>query len=125
MTKANIELPNGTKITVEGTPEDVSKTIRLMQGEKVETAKKHVNTPKKKEKKESYSGTSGGIRLLINEGFLDSPKLAKEIQAEMIRQGYHYSISSISKLLSVNFMKKTKQITRMKEDNKWKYVVRK
>jgi len=42
----------------------------------------------------------------------------------MIRQGYHYPTSTISKLLSVNFMKNSKTVTRVKEDKKWKYVIR-
>ncbi len=126
MTKANIELPNGTRITVEGTPEEVSKAIRLLQGNvgTIKTSKSDTSS-KKEVKRKSYSGASGGISLLLDEKFLDSPKSVKEIETEMIRQGYHYPQSTISKLLAVNFMRNSKKITRIKEDKKWKYVIRK
>jgi len=72
MTKAKMELSNGTKIIIEGTSEEVSKTIQLMQGTTNPTNKKRTDSPLKKEtKKKSYSGPSGGIKLLIDEGFFD------------------------------------------------------
>lgn len=48
MTKANMELPNGTKITIEGTPEEVSKAIQLMQGTAKSTNKKKSRPKKEK-----------------------------------------------------------------------------
>ncbi|MFH1774528.1 MAG: hypothetical protein ABH874_06180 [Methanobacteriota archaeon] len=72
-----------------------------------------------------YTGLSGGIRLLIDNGFLNTPKSVNEIQNELTREGYHYPSKSTDKLLSVNFMQKKKILTRVKEGNGWKYVVRK
>ncbi len=81
--------------------------------------------PQKKDVKDNYSGLSGGIRLLIQEKILDSPKSTKEIEDELKRNGYHYPAKSIAKLLSVNFMKKSRILTRIKIDKKWKYCIRK
>ena len=80
---------------------------------------------KKSITKENYVGLAGGIRLLIDEGFLNQPKFLNEISTELKRQGYHYSNKSVSKALSIDFMKKWQLITRMKENKNWKYVVRK
>jgi len=74
---------------------------------------------------DDYSGLNGGIRLLIKNDFLDKPKSLKEIQNELKRENYHYSISAVAKALSVYFTKNKKILTRFKEGKIWKYVVRK
>lgn len=79
----------------------------------------------KKEEKKAYKGLAGGIRMLIDEGFMDSPKLVKEIHEELKRQGFHYPQPSLSKLLSINFMKNKRILTRISEGKNWKYVIRK
>jgi hypothetical protein len=79
-------------------------------------------TPKKEQE---FKGLSGGIQFLISKGFLDTPKSVKEIQEELRKEGYHYPYESIGKLLSVDFMSKRKILTRVKENNVWKYVIRK
>jgi hypothetical protein len=79
----------------------------------------------KPEGKQEFKGLSGGIKYLISKGFLSTPKSVKEIQEEMKKEGYHYRYQSISKLLSVDFMKKRKVLTRIKENGIWKYVIRK
>lgn len=77
--------------------------------------------------KETYKGLNGGIRLLIKNGFLDSPKSLKKITEELKRLGYHYSKKSISKALLVDFMKKWHILTRVngRKGKFWKYVVKK
>jgi len=72
-----------------------------------------------------YKGLTGGIRFLVDNGFLKEPKTANEIMNELKREGYHHSISSISKLLSVNFTNNWKILNRIKEGDYWKYVLRK
>jgi len=75
--------------------------------------------------KPEFKGLSGGIEYLISKGFLDIPKSVKGIQDELKKEGYHYPYESLNKILSVDFMSKRKVLTRIKEDNVWKYVVRK
>ena len=72
-----------------------------------------------------YKGLGGGISFLIDNGFLNEPKAANVIMEELKREGYHHSISSISKMLSVNFTKNKKILNRIKEADSWKYVLRK
>jgi hypothetical protein len=74
---------------------------------------------------QEFKGLSGGIEYLISKGVLDTPKSVKEIQEELRKEKYHYPYDSVSKLLSVDFMKRQKIVTRIKENNVWKYVVRK
>jgi hypothetical protein len=79
----------------------------------------------KPKEKQEFKGLSGGIQLLISKGCVDTPKSVREIQDELKKEGYHYSFESITKLLSVDFMAKRKILTRVREDNVWKYAVRK
>lgn len=71
-----------------------------------------------------YNGVSGGIRLLIDNGFLDTPKFVSEIVDEMKREGYYHDMPSIDSALRKSFLK-NKILQRIKEENKWKYVIRK
>ena len=80
---------------------------------------------KKQESTKDYKGLSGGIRFLIDNNFLNEPKTASEIMAELKREGYHHSLASISKMLSVNYTKNKKILNRIKEKKVWKYVLRK
>lgn len=76
-------------------------------------------------KKPEFKGLSGGIQHLISKGFLNTPKSVKEIQEELRKEGYHYPYESVNKILYVNFMTKQKLLTRIKENDVWKYVIRK
>lgn len=78
-----------------------------------------------KKSKGGFQGLSGGIRLLLKNGFLNEPKSVKEIYEELAREGYHYPKRSVDKLLRVNFMKKQKLLTRIKKGKVWEYVIRK
>jgi hypothetical protein len=95
--------------------ESFEKRIKILE-EKI-LIKKEI--PKSKE----FIGLSGGIRFLIRNGFLETPKSLEEIKKEMDRENYYYPYSSISKILG-DFVTK-KILTRFKEADVWRYVVRK
>lgn len=83
------------------------------------------STPAKSSKREeNYSGLSGGIRLIIKQGFLNLPKSAREIFNELKSKDYHYSYESADKLLRIDFVG-NKILNRFKEGKVYKYVVRK
>mgnify|MGYP001597735902 CR=1 FL=1 len=75
--------------------------------------------------KKDYKGLAGGIRLLINNGFLNEPKSVKEIMSELKREGYHNSQAGVASTLSVTFTKSQKVLNRIDENKVWKYVLRK
>ncbi len=82
------------------------------------------STPAKQVAK-GYRGLAGGIRYLIDNSFLNQPRTANDVMAELKREGYHHSLASVSKMLSVDFTKNKKILNRIKEGGKWKYVIRK
>ncbi len=79
---------------------------------------------KTKEITKNYKGLAGGIRFLIENGFLNEPKTVNEIRDELKREGYHHGIAPISKMLSVNFTNKRKVLKRFRDEGTWKYIVR-
>ncbi len=83
---------------------------RITELEKAITAEK----PKPKYER-GFKGLSGGIEYLVSRGFLNAPKLAKEIQEELAKEGYHYGYACVDKLLRIDFMTKKKTLTRIKE----------
>ena len=73
--------------------------------------------------KKQYSGLKGGINFLIDEGFLSTPKSSKEVAEELRKENYFHSLQSVDKRL--RFLVTTKSLTRIVENEIWKYVVRK
>ena len=101
--------------------DDHERRIKVLEG----TPKSDVKSGKKQESSKNYKGLAGGINFLIDNKFLNEPKTANEIMAELKREGYHHSLASISKMLSVNFTKNKKILNRIKDKDGWKYVLRK
>ncbi|MEK7637217.1 MAG: hypothetical protein AAB402_02360 [Patescibacteria group bacterium] len=80
-------------------------------------------TPKSQNK--DMSGATGGIRLLVEEGKIDSPKQLTEIIEFLRQEGRHYSRSTISMGLLNLVRERVLTRFRDKDDKNWKYVVRK
>jgi len=75
-------------------------------------------------KEESYSRLSGGIRLLLSEGFLKEGKAQGEIFTELKRQGYNYPKTSLPRILGIFVQKRI--ITRYPgEGGQYRYFERK
>lgn len=92
-----------------------------MTGHKVSvTRKTSASLPKEK-----TSGTTGGIRGLVDEGYLADPKLLPEIIERLKQEGRHYSNAAVS--MSLLNLVREKVLTRFRDKDKkiWKYVIRK
>lgn len=100
--------------------EEIEKRLEILEGKNVEQNEDII-----KNKEENFSGLAGGIRLLIKEDFLKTPKLVLEVFNKLKEKGYHYPKKSVEKLLSIDFTNKQRVLNRTKEDKKWKYVIRK
>jgi hypothetical protein len=74
--------------------------------------------------KKDKSGATGGIRLLIETGKMDSPKQMPEI-TELLRQEDRYYPRQNVAMALLNLVRE-KVLTRLREggEKKWKYVVR-
>ena len=126
MAKATMVLQDGTKVTIEGTPEEVaillgkvSPTSATIGGGKTSTrstAQRMSSAPKKKQVK----GPVGHISVLREEGFFKSRQTLPDIQRKLEEQGHIYAQSSLSPAL-VRLVRK-RELRRIKEKKGWVYV---
>lgn len=95
-----------------------------LAGSKIET--EAVRTPSSsRDGRKDKSGATGGLRVLVDEGYFDSPRQLPEIIERFKQEGRHYSSAAISMGL-LNLVKE-RVLTRFRDkgDKKWKYVIRK
>lgn len=121
MADATIETKSGTKIKIEGTPEEISEVIKLyeqMQAKQIEHAKEFKKFTKKDKKGTPTVGDS--IKELVDSGFFDTPKGLADIKTILEQQGRFIPMTSLS-VYALEFTKR--RILRRSKDNTgiWKY----
>jgi hypothetical protein len=112
-------------------PQKIAEQIIALVSELVElTGAKVTKSPASRKssstaKKKDTSGATGGIRLLVTERKMDSPKQLPEIMEFLKQDGRHYSRPTVSMGL-LNLVRE-RVLTRFRDkgDKKWKYAVRK
>jgi len=57
---------------------------------------KQESSNKASKSQENYSGPSGGLRLLIKEGFFKAPKMLSEVTNRLHQDGFRYPTKTIS-----------------------------
>jgi hypothetical protein len=121
MAKADVETKDGTKITIEGTPEEVSKIINLYREGNLF---KHQKELKKfvKHKGSSKPTLTDKVRELIAEGFFDKPKGLANLKQGLEEQGCFVPITTLSAI--VLSLVKQKELRRIKQQKKWAYAKR-
>ena len=91
MAKANIVLPTGAKVQLEGTAEEIAVLLSKFSGTSDSHAPEaHVKSrhkAPKKSKKISRSGPTGFVMDLIDEGFFKSRRTLPEIQKKLEEKG--------------------------------------
>jgi hypothetical protein len=80
--------------------------------------------PAPKVKGESFSGATGGVRLLISKDFFGSKRVLGEVRDALTKDGYHYSRQTVDMALSGLSLRKG-PLTVLKEGGRNVYVIRK
>jgi hypothetical protein len=123
MTNAKIELPNGTKIEIEGSPDDIQRVINAIgKQEENKSIKSDKAPPAEIPKRKEKVGITGLILELKQQGFFKQKRELKEIQEKLESEGYIYPVTTLSPIL-IRFVK-DRELGRIKENGKWKYVNR-
>jgi len=120
MANAKIETENGTKIQIEGTPEEIAKVMDLYK-----KGKEKEERPKefKKFTKRTTSPTIADlIRERIAEGFFDKPHGLAELKAGLEEQGHFIPITTLSGCILG--LIKNKELRRLKQNDRWCYARR-
>jgi len=128
MAKANVDLPNGTKIQIDGTSEEIGKILELYKNEG--NFDEEIDKPKKKTKyktnktgrKKSKSGPKQYIRELKTAGFFKVKRNMKEVQKKLEEKGHIYPMNELSTPLR-NLVQDS-ELGRIKEKDGWVYVNR-
>ena len=128
MATANLTLSNGTKVTIEGTADEVADLLSRCSGPATATSvlsgktarqRKTTRTKNKTSKTKSH-GPQTFIDELVEEGFFKAKKTIGEIQRRLEEAGHIYALHS----LSTPLLRSTrgKRLRRIKEKGVWVYV---
>ena len=127
MAKANLVLPDGTTVTIEGTANEVAVVLsKFSQPNTVEVAPKpnkekpSIDTNKSGGSKKKKDGPTGLITELADEDYFKSKRSIGDIQKKLEERGHIYAITSISSILTR--LTKNRTLRRMKENKVWVYV---
>ena len=119
MAKANLVLPNGAKVKIEGSAEEVASVLAKLSHPP--------GTEHKKKKKGGAAqaalrrkGPTGYIADLAEEGFFKTKRTLSEVQKKLEEKGHIYAQTSLSPPL-IRLVRK-KALRRIREKKSWVYV---
>jgi hypothetical protein len=126
MAKAHIDLPDGTKVAIEGSSEEVAFLLsKYGAGSKRTAAQLRSKTDPRRSKtrtrESSRKGPTSLITDLVAEGFFKSRRSLSEIQKKLEETGHIYAQTSLSPIL-VRLVRKRDSLRRLKEKKGWVYV---
>lgn len=126
MAKANWVDPNGAKVNIEGSAEDIIAILRGLPklGTRQQPGAKTSSSGKKQYRahglKKKKDGPTGLISQLADEGYFKSKRTIGDIQKKLEELGHIYALTSISPILTR--LTKKRELRRLKEDKNWVYV---
>lgn len=129
MAKANLTLPDGTTVKIEGTAEEVAllitKCASTKSSSRMPARKKSNRKPRSSggivsKKSKAAKGPVGLITELAEEGFFKSKRMLAEIQKKLEEGGHIYAQTSLSP--AALGLTKKKILRRFKEKKAWVYV---
>lgn len=126
MAKANLVLPNGTKVVIQGSAEEVAILLAKCSAPNEQPARgdgneKHKGGRAKKSAKKKRQGPVGYIAELVEEGFFKTRRSLPDVQKKLEEKGHIYAQTSLSPAL-LHHVRKTHMLRRMKEKGVWFYV---
>lgn len=129
MAKANLTLPDGTKVLIEGSSEEVanvlgkfSQPFETRVKRKKSKAKRKSSISSSRGAKKVVRGPVGYITELADEGFFKTKRKLPEIQKKLEEGGHIYAQTSLSPALLKLIRKRV--LRRLKEKKRWVYVLK-
>jgi hypothetical protein len=133
MPTANIELPNGTKVQIDGSPDEIARVLALYQQPRgTPQPSSHEPAPQPQRSKSRKARRPGAgprnrngaiqhIRLLIAEQFFDERQTLAKVQVKLEEHGHIYSQNQISTPLRRLVVRR--ELRRLREGKNWTYVI--
>jgi hypothetical protein len=126
MTKANVTLPNGAVVTIEGKPEEVAATLEFLgSGRPDVPAVGRAGARSSKGRKAAAPrtrkpGPTDHVRALAEAGFFAAKRGLGDVQAALEERALFYPATTLSPTL-VRLVR-ARELRRIKEEGQWKYV---
>jgi hypothetical protein len=129
MATANIDLPDGTKVRIDGTPEEINKILGLYSTKSYSSVATDISsgtTADKRRKNSTRRSTrmSGGvmqhIRELIDDGFFIQKRSISDVQLRLEEVGHIYPLTHLSTPL--RRLTQSRELRRIREANNWAYA---
>jgi hypothetical protein len=113
MAKAQITLPDGTSIKLEGTPNEIAVAMERLR----------VQPTKPREPRKGRSKRTNPTDLianLIDGGFFKKPKDLASVKAALEEMGHHYPVTTLSPTMLRQV--RNRNLRRLKQDKRWMYT---
>ncbi len=124
MAKANLTLPGGAKVTIEGSADEVAALLNRFSGSESATSRSSTHrgaaVKGRATRKGIPRGPTGYILQLRDEGFFKARRSLPDIQRKLEEQGHIYAQTSLSPAL-VRLVR-VRELRRIKEKKNWAYV---
>lgn len=125
MPKAQITTKSGTKVTIEGTAEEVAAMVATLEGGVADAprptrAEKQTGSTKAKTRAATLAGPSSLVIDLIDGGYFKKPKELGAIRLTLQEQGHFFPVTTLSPLMLR--LVRNRQLRRIKDKNRWLYV---
>lgn len=119
MAKATITMAGGVKVTVEGSPDEITALVRKLQGPTATGATKSARKAGKRQRLRPVDH----IEELIDKNFFKTPRGLSEIRDKLREMGHVYPLTTLSPIMLRQV--RSRNLRRLKESktgNKWKYA---
>ena len=122
MAKAQLTTKRGTKVTIEGTSEEVADLLARFEGEAsaCRASSSDVHSTKPSRAKKVVASPANLISEFAETGFFAIPKELNAIKVALEEQGHFYPATTLSPTL-LRLVRK-RQLRRIKENKRWAYV---
>jgi hypothetical protein len=123
MAKANITTTQGTKITIEGDPQEVAAVIKRLESDYVPKTAGNKVSKKSGTPKATRSRRETPISLvssLIDGGFFKKPKDLGAVKTALEELGHFYPVTTLSPAL-LRLVRK-RELRRIKDKKRWLYT---
>ncbi|MCB2230671.1 hypothetical protein KQH82_08140 [bacterium] len=112
--------------TVQDIVKDIHKMVDELAGlvEGQGTRRAPAASSRRKADARSTKGATGGVRLLVADGYFNEPRELSEVVGELKKEGRHYAKSTVS--MALLSLTRERLLTRLenKATKNWQYVIR-
>jgi hypothetical protein len=122
MAKARITTKSGSKVIIEGSPEEVASLLAIVEGTPT-SGSAPKDTPRKKERRLQSKTRQTPTTLLAelaDGGFFKKPKELSAIKTALQEQGHYYPVTSLSPAVLRAVRKRI--LRRIRDGKRWLYV---